>query len=85
MISVADLVLLGIGILLGLTIRPVLSARGDVVFLAHLAAAALRYSRGGRHTRALSVPRLIWRSGQHVRYGPEQPAITAPTRLELTA
>lgn len=74
-----------VGILLGLTARPILSLRGDVVFLAHLAAAALRHSRGGRHTRALSAPRLIWRSGQHVRYADEQPAITAPSRLELTS
>jgi hypothetical protein len=81
----SNLALLGIGILLGLTIRPALSIRGDVVFLARLAAATLRYSRGGRHTRALSVPRLIWRSGQHVRYAPDQPAITAPTSLELLA
>lgn len=81
----SNLVLLGIGILLGLTVRPALSIRGDVVFLARLAAAALRHSRGGRHTRALSAPRLIWRSGQHVRYAPDQPAIAAPTRLELTA
>ncbi len=80
-----NLVLFGIGILLGLAIRPVLGIRGDVVFLARLAAAALRYSRGGRHTRALSVPRLIWRSGQHVRYAPDQPAVTAPTRLEIVA
>jgi hypothetical protein len=82
---ISNLVLFGIGILLGLAIRPALSVRGDVVFLARLAAAALRYSRGGRHTRALSAPRLIWRSGQHVRYGPEQPAIATPTSLELLA
>lgn len=81
----SNLTLLGIGILLGLAVRPVLSARGDVVFLARLAAAALRHSRGGRHTRALSAPRLIWRSGQHVRYTDEQPAITAPTRKAITA
>lgn len=82
----SDLVLFGIGILLGLTVRPALSIRGDVVFLARLAVAALRHSRGGRHTRALSVPRLIWRSGQHVRYAPEQPAIAAPTAQKaLTA
>lgn len=80
----SNAILLGIGILLGLTVRPALSVRGDVVFLARLAAAALRHSRGGRHTRALSAPRFIWRSGQHVRYGPDQPAIAAPTRLELT-
>ena len=81
-----DLMLVGIGILLGLAIKPVISIRGDVVFLARLAAAALRYSRGGRHTRALSAPRLIWRSGQHVRYADEQPAITAPTAQKaLTA
>ncbi len=83
---ISNLILFGIGILLGLTVRPVLSIRGDVAFLARLAAAALRYSRGGRHTRALSAPRLIWRSGQHVRYGPEQPAIAAPTAQKaLTA
>lgn len=82
---ISNLILFGIGILLGLTIRPALSLRGDVVFLARLAAAALRHSRGGRHTRALSAPRLIWRSGQHVRFAPEQPAITTPTRLEIVA
>lgn len=82
----SDLVLFGIGILLGLAVRPALGVRGDVVFLARLAAATLRFSRGGRHARALSAPRLIWRSGQHVRYADEQPAIPAPTAQKaLTA
>jgi hypothetical protein len=82
----SNLILLGVGILLGLTVRPALGVRHDVVFLARLAAAALRHARGGKHARALSTPHLIWRSGQHVRYAPDQPAIAAPTVLkELTA
>jgi hypothetical protein len=60
--------------------------QGDIRFLAAVADAAIRHHRGGRHTRAWSRPHLVWRAGQHVRYAPELPAITAPAPMkELTA